>query len=54
MESLAPIEEDKEWIEKMNMCRLRFQILWVGDLYRIDGRLCESGKELEHSDLKLR
>ena len=54
MDCLAKHGETREWTEKMNLCRLRFQILWVGDLYRIDGRLCESSKELGLSNSTLK
>ena len=53
MEKLVQMALEQEVLEKANLCRLHFKMLWVGDAYNIDGRLRTQESEPEETCSKL-
>ena len=46
MDVLNERGETHEWLEKMNLCRMRNKILWVDELYQADGKVCKSAADM--------
>ena len=49
MNNLIQIGLGQEDLEKANLCRMHFEMLWVGDMYDMEGRLRTNGSKLEGS-----
>ena len=54
MDHLHEGDEGQEWRENMNLCRLRYKVLWVDNMYGVDGTLCESWEDMEQGEMALR
>ena len=54
MDILYEKDESQAWKEKINLCRLRCKVLWVDDLYGVDGILHTSVADMEHEETNLR
>ena len=53
MEIFIEKGKEKDELEKLNLCRMHFNVLWVDDVYGMDGSLCKSAKDLQQSESTL-
>ena len=49
MDILNQRGKGNEWIERMNLCRLKNKLIWVDDLYQVEGKLCEAENDMKYS-----